>query len=281
MRLRFLLRPGWVAVTLVVLLFATACYLLLAPWQFRRHHERSTTNAAVQGSFTAAPVPLESLGPGSEWRLATLSGNYLTDGEAIARLRTVQGEPAFEVLTPFRLTGGDVVLVDRGFLRPNDVTQVGDYPAPPAGQVELLVRIRADETDPQHRAAFADQTNGGRRQVYAVDSRTVARATGLPIRPGYLQLESGSPGVLGPLPLPELDAGPFLSYALQWLAFGTMSLLGLAYFTWREIKPGGVLAESPEDRPRRRSVAQQIAQEEAAEHEAAEQHLRTVRPAQR
>lgn len=265
MRLRFLLRPGWAASTLAVLLFATACYTLLAPWQFRRHHERSATNAAVQASFTAGPVPLETLGPGSEWRLASVHGSYLPDGETVARLRTVQGEPAFEVLTPFRLTDGSVMLVDRGFLRPNDAIQVGDYPASPAGEVSLVARVRVDETDPQHRDAFSDKTNGGRRQVYAVDSRTVARATGLQIRPGYLQLQAGSPGVLGPLPLPELDAGPFLSYALQWLAFGTMALLALAYFTWREIKPGGVLAEEAPDRPRRRSVAQQIAEEEAAE----------------
>jgi cytochrome oxidase assembly protein ShyY1 len=264
--LRFLLRPGWLAVTLVVLLFATACYTLLAPWQFRRDQERKATNAAVQGSFIAPPVPLAELGPGSEWRLATLVGSYLPDAETLARLRTVQGEPAYEVLTPFRLTDGQVVLVDRGFVRPNDAVQVGDYPAPPTGQVTLTARLRAGETDPQHRDAFTDRTNGGRPQVYAIDADTVGRATGLPIRPGYLQLEAGSPGVLGALPLPQLEAGPFFSYALQWLAFGTMSLLALAYFTWREIKPGGVLAEPKH--PRRRSVAQQIADEEAAERAA-------------
>jgi cytochrome oxidase assembly protein ShyY1 len=267
-RLRFLLRPGWLAVTLVVLLFATACYTLLAPWQFRRDQERKATNSAVQGSFTAAPVPLGSLGTGSEWRLATLTGSYVADGETLARLRTVQGEPAYEVLTPFRLDDGSVVLVDRGFIRPNEAVQVGSYPAPPAGRVTLTARVRAGETDPQHRDAFSDNTNGGRRQVYAIDPQTVGRATGLPIRPGYLQLEAGSPGVLGALPLPQLDAGPFFSYALQWLAFGTMSLLALAYFTWREIKPGGVLAEPSPDRSRRRSVARQIAEEEAAEREA-------------
>jgi cytochrome oxidase assembly protein ShyY1 len=260
--LRFLLRPGWLVVTLVVLAFATACFTLLAPWQFRRHHERSATNAAVQASFTTAPAPLGSLPPGSEWRLATVTGRYVPEGEVLARLRTVLGEPAYEVLTPFRLAGGAVVLVDRGFLRPNDTSEVGDYPAPPTGEVALTARLRSDETDPEHRDAFSDFTNGGRRQVYAVDSRTVARATGLPISPGYLQLQAGSPGVLGPLPLPELDAGPFLSYALQWIAFGTMAILGWLYFTWREIRPGGVLAEPA---PRRRSVAQQIADEEAAE----------------
>lgn len=265
MRLRFLLRPGWLVVTLVVLAFAIACFTVLAPWQLRRHHERSATNAAVRASFTAAPAPLETLPPGSEWRRATLTGRYLPDGETLARLRTVLGEPAFEVLTPFRLTDGTIVLVDRGYVRPNDGMQAGGYPAAPPGEVELTARIRSGETDHEHREAFTDRTNGGRRQVYAIDSAVVARATGLPIRPGYLQLEAGSPGVLGPLPLPDLDAGPFLSYALQWIAFGTMAILGWLYFTWREIKPGGVLAEPT---PRRRSVAERIAEEEAAERAA-------------
>ncbi|HEV2779576.1 MAG TPA: SURF1 family cytochrome oxidase biogenesis protein [Actinophytocola sp.] len=260
MRLRYLLRPGWLVVTALVLIFATACFTLLAPWQFRRHEERGATNAALQSSFAAAPAPLGTVS--AEWRLVTLSGSYLPEGEALARLRTVLGEPAFEVLTPFRLTDGSVVLVDRGFVRPDQQSQIPDYPAPPAGRVDLVARLRVDETDPQHRAAF---TEAGRRQVYAVDSRTVAAATGLAIRPGYLQLESGSPGVLGPLPLPPLEAGPFLSYALQWLAFGTMALLGWAYFSWREIRPGGALAQPRPERGRR-SVAAQIAAEEAAEH---------------
>jgi cytochrome oxidase assembly protein ShyY1 len=264
-RLRFLLHPGWLMVTLVVLAFATACFTLLAPWQFRRHDERSATNAAVRSSFDAAPVPLGGPGSDGEWRLVTLSGTYLPEGETLARLRTVLGEPAFEVLTPFRRTDGSVVLVDRGFVRPDGKSAAPAYPPPPAGRVDLVARVRSDETDPQHRDAFSDATNGGRAQVYAVDSRTVAKATGLAIQPGYVQLEAGSPGVLGPLPLPELDAGPFLSYALQWIAFGTMALLAWLYFTWREIRPGGVLAG---DRPQRQSVAAQVAADEAAERAA-------------
>lgn len=266
MRLRFLLHPGWLMVTLVVLAFATACYTLLAPWQFRRHDERSTTNAAVASSLRAAPQPLGEPGEAGEWRRVTLSGTYLPEGETLVRLRTVQGEPAYEVLTPLRRTDGTVVLVDRGFVRPDAKSAAPAYPPPPPGRVDLVARVRSDETDPQHRDAFSDATNGGRRQVYAIDSATVARAAGLPIEPGYLQLEPGSPGVLGALPLPELDAGPFLSYALQWIAFGTMALLAWLYFTWREIRPGGVLAG---ERSGRQTVAAQIAAEEAAERAAA------------
>jgi cytochrome oxidase assembly protein ShyY1 len=262
-RLRFLLRPGWLALTVVVLLFAIACYTLLAPWQFRRHEERKATNEAIAASLLAAPVPLADGPP--EWRMVRVTGSYLPEAEALVRLRTVQGTAAFEVLTPFRLTDGSVVLIDRGFVRPEQGVQVPDYPAAPAGEVDLVARVRSDESDPEHRDAFTDD---GRRHVYAIDSQTVGRAAGLAIRPGYLLLDGGSPGVLAPLPLPRLDAGPFLSYALQWIAFGTMALLAWAYFSWREIRPGGALATP---RTPRRSVAELVAEEEAAE-ERARQH---------
>lgn len=261
--MRVLLRPGWLLLTLVVLVFATACFALLAPWQFHRHEERKATNAAVQGSFDATPEPLGAVPPG-EWRKVTLSGEYLPDAEAVARLRTVQGEAAFEVLTPFRLDDGSTVLVDRGFVRPVQGVHVPEYAAPPAGRVQLVARFRTGETDPQRRPAFTDASTDGHRQVYAIDTRAVGDAAGLTIRPGYLQLDGGSPGVLGALPLPQLEAGPFLSYALQWIAFGAMALFGLFFFTWREIKPGGALADRPE-KTRRRSVAEMVADEEAEE----------------
>jgi cytochrome oxidase assembly protein ShyY1 len=261
-RLRNLLQPSWLALTLVVITFAIACFTLLAPWQFRRNEERKTTNDQITSSFKAAP---ETLHPGMrEWRRAKVTGQYIAEDEIIARLRTVQGEPAYEVMVPFRLTDGSVVLVDRGFLR-LEQSRVPAYAPPPAGQVELIARLRNDETDPQNRNAFSEKSTGGKLHAWAVDSRMVARATGLTISPGYLQLESGAPGVLGPLPLPELDAGPFLSYALQWIAFGTMAVLGWLYFTWRELMPGGALST---ERPRRRSVADMVAEEEAAERAA-------------
>ncbi|CRK61822.1 Cytochrome oxidase biogenesis protein Surf1, facilitates heme A insertion [Alloactinosynnema sp. L-07] len=253
--MKVLLRPGWLVLAFVVVGFATTCFLLLAPWQFTRHDERSATNAAIQSSFEAAPVPIESAT--GEWRKVTLTGSYLPEAEAVARLRTVQGAAAFEVLTPFRLNSGAVVLVNRGFVRPVEGVRVPSFAAAPSGEVSLVARLRVDERDPQGRPTF---TEDGRKHVYAVDSRAVAAVAGITIQPGYAQLEEGSPGVLGALPLPQLDAGPYFSYALQWIAFGAMALLGLIYFTWREIKPGGALRT---ETPRRRTVAQILADDEA------------------
>ena len=36
--------------------------------------------------------------------------------------------------------------------------------------------------------------------------------------------------------LPNLDAGPFLSYGIQWIAFGILAPIGLGYFAYAEIR---------------------------------------------
>jgi cytochrome oxidase assembly protein ShyY1 len=257
-----LLRPGWLAALVAVLLFAGACFWMLSPWQFRRNAERSDSNDAVAVALRNAPVPLEQLLPGDtapessqRWRQVTITGTYLPEAEAIARLRTVEGEPAYEVLTPLRTATG-IVLIDRGYLRPEEGKPPA-YPAPPAGPVTLTARVQPDEQDPKDRPAF---TQDGQRQVYAISAHTIGAAAGLTIRPGHFQLLPDQPGVLGITPLPQLDAGPFFSYALQWIAFGLMALGALTYFTWRELKPGGALTS--ERRRQRKSVAQLLAEDE-------------------
>ena len=38
------------------------------------------------------------------------------------------------------------------------------------------------------------------------------------------------------IPLPHLDAGPFLSYGIQWIVFGIVAPIGLGYFVYSELK---------------------------------------------
>ena len=48
--------------------------------------------------------------------------------------------------------------------------------------------------------------------------------------------QSASAGVLGVAELPHLDPGPFLSYGIQWIAFGIVAPIGLGYFAYSEIR---------------------------------------------
>jgi cytochrome oxidase assembly protein ShyY1 len=250
---------------LAVWVFAGACFMLLAPWQFGRDDERVAQNDALTTSMTTLPVPVASvLGRSNaevEWHRVSLTGRYLPDGEVVARLRTVQGEAAYEVVTPFLLDGGPTVLVDRGYVRPSSGVKVPEFAPAPVGQVTVVALVRAGESD--GRDAF---TEDGRRQVYSINSAVVGRAGGLEIRPGYFQLVDSQAGGLRTLPLPQMDSGPFFSYALQWIAFGAMALGGWAYFSWREVQPGGALAEP---RAKRKSVAEMLADDEGRDRLAA------------
>ncbi|MEO6882372.1 MAG: SURF1 family cytochrome oxidase biogenesis protein [Mycobacteriaceae bacterium] len=239
-RLRFLLRPGWIILALVIAGFAWACFTQLAPWQLGKNTATDARNARISASFAEAPVALSALvTPGSaplaaqEWRVVTVQGRYLDTDQVLARLRTVDGTPAYEVLTPFRVTSGETVLVDRGYVRPQVGTAAPPVPAAPGGEVTLQGRLRLDESvDP----ARAEELVNGVQQVYSVNAALVGTLTRTTITPGYVQLSEGQPGVLGVLGVPSLDSGPYLSYGLQWLAFGIMAPLGLAYLVRSELR---------------------------------------------
>jgi cytochrome oxidase assembly protein ShyY1 len=72
--------------------------------------------------------------------------------------------------------------------------------------------------------------------VYSINPPQVTQVTGVPLAGSYLQLVDNQPGGLGVIPLPHLDAGPFLSYGIQWIAFGIVAPIGLGYFIVAEVK---------------------------------------------
>ncbi|KHJ72691.1 MULTISPECIES: SURF1 family cytochrome oxidase biogenesis protein [Rhodococcus] len=256
-RLTFLLRPGWLVLALVVVGFAYACFTVLAPWQLGKNTSTEDRNGRIAASMAQDPVPVGDLLGGDgptiedEWRRALAQGSYLPESDVLVRLRSVESQPAYEVLTPFALDSGGTILVNRGYVRPVRGTEIPEIPPAPSGPVTLDARIRMSEGTVEDKAPFVDD---GYQQVYFIDAPQVASVTGLDLEDVYLQLDADQPGGLGVIPLPQLDSGPYLSYGLQWLAFGIMAPLGLGYFVWAELRErrkskgsqdGGDAAEAP------------------------------------
>ena len=238
---RFLLKPGWIALTVVVLGFTFACYYLLAPWQFHRSTERDGQNLALQNALENAPIPRTALVPAGrgpapdvEWRQVTVSGTYLPTDEVLVRLRSVDSSPAYEVMTPLRTPSGETLLVDRGYVRPESQGAVPPVAVAPPGTVTVTGYLRSDETG----SARATIDQGGYRQVYAADAGLVSAATGVALTPGYVQLVADQPGVLTPVSLPQPDPNSSYSYAWQWLIFGVMAVGAWAYFVRLEYRTG-------------------------------------------
>lgn len=255
-RWTFLLRPSWLALFVVVLAFAYLCFTVLAPWQLGKNTKTSRENAQISHSMTAEPVPVttllphqDSTAPDDQWRRVTASGRYLPQGQVLARLRMVEGEPAFQVLLPFAVDGGPTILVDRGYVRPVQASGVPQIPPVPDGTVTIAARLRDSEGLVRDKEPFRQD---GIQQVYSINTGQISAITGIPLAGSYLQLEPDQSGGLGAIPLPHLDAGPFLSYGIQWIAFGIIAPIGLGYFIYAELR-----------QRRREKAAQQQAQPDA------------------
>ncbi|HYB35613.1 MAG TPA: SURF1 family protein [Mycobacterium sp.] len=237
-RLAFLLRPGWLALALVVIAFTYLCFTVLAPWQLGKNTKTSRQNHQIEHSLNTAPVPLKTILPqqdssasGAQWRRVTATGHYLPDAQVVARLRVVDGDPAFEVLAPLVVDAGPTVLVDRGYVRPEGGSRVPPIPPPPNQTVTITARLR--DSEPPGKEPISKD---GVQQVYSINIGQVAALTKVPLAGSYLQLVENQPGGLGVIGVPRLDAGPFLSYGIQWIAFGIIAPIGLGYFVFSEIR---------------------------------------------
>ncbi|CAN3129736.1 SURF1 family protein [Mycobacterium sp. smrl_JER01] len=239
-RWAFLLRPQWLALYVVVLAFAYLCFTVLAPWQLGKNTKTTRENDQIARSLDADPVPVtsvlpqqDSAAPEEQWQRVTATGRYLPESQVLARLRLIDGDAAFEVLVPFAVDGGPTVLVDRGYVRPVEGSRVPPLDALPTETVTITARLRDSEGLARDKAPFEAD---GVRQVYSINTEQISAVTGVPLTGSYLQLVDGQPGGLGVIPLPHLNAGPFLSYGIQWIAFGIIAPLGVGYFVYSELK---------------------------------------------
>lgn len=237
-RLGFLFRPQWLALFVVVIAFAYLCFTVLAPWQLGKNTRTSRENNQIASSLNTEPVPLTSVlphqdssAPDAQWRRLTATGHYRPEAQVLVRLRTDDGDPSYEVLTPFAVDGGPTVLANRGYIKAGE--GVPPFAAPPPGTVTITGRLRDAEPVMSGKEPFKQD---GITQVYSISTTQIAQLTGVPLTSEYLQLVEGQPGGLGVIALPHLDAGPFLSYGIQWIAFGIVAPIGLGYFVVAEMR---------------------------------------------
>ncbi|AGC63211.1 conserved transmembrane protein [Mycobacterium liflandii 128FXT] len=252
-RLAFLLRPGWIALALVVIAFTYLCFTVLAPWQLGKNTKTSRENRQINHALSSPAVPVkttlpqqDSSAPEAQWRSVTATGHYLSDVQVLARLRVVDGDQAFEVLTPFAVDGGPTVLVDRGYVRPEPGSHVPPIPRAPDQTLTITARLRDFEPTMAGKEPFS---RDGFEQVYSINAKQISTLTGVPLAGSYLQLVENQPGGLGLIGLPHLDSGPFLSYGIQWIAFGILAPIGLGYFAYAELRARRRETRAREDAP--------------------------------
>jgi len=228
----------WTSYIAVAVVFAVACGFL-SNWQFTRNADRAEQLALVARNYDAEPVALDRiiapgtrLGAADEWRPVTLQGEYVADQQLLVRNRPHGGTAAFEVLVPFRLADGRVLLIDRGWVPPGEDQPLPDQiPAPPEGDVTVIARLRPAEQLP------ASGRSAPEGQVPSINPELVAETLAPDVGD---QLELSAYGVMvseDPAPqtrpasfaAPSEDPGPYLSYAIQWILFAIMGFVFIGY----------------------------------------------------
>ncbi|GHI08716.1 hypothetical protein AQI88_03820 [Streptomyces cellostaticus] len=257
-RYRFLLTRQWVILTLVAIALIPTM-IRLGFWQQHRYEERTARNNLVSDALHAKPVPVEQLtSPGhsvtrtEKYRTVTATGTFDTSREVVVRRRTnSDDEVGFHVLTPFVLTDGKVLLVNRGWIPANGVqTAFPRIPAPPAGRVTITGRLKADETT----AASGIKNVKGLpdRQIMLINSAEEARRLGAKVLGGYV--EQTAPDSKGGSPEQITDPGsedaPLnYAYMIQWWLFAAGVPVGWWFLVRREIRDREEAAaeEKPEE----------------------------------
>lgn len=239
---RTLLTPGWVITAILVATFSYFAFTFLAPWQLGKNEALEERNEHIVEAFEHDPVPIDTvlstdgtIDPDREWTRVLATGHYLDTAEhpeVLLRLRPVDRTPAFQVLTPFALENGQTIVVNRGWVPAQESTKVPTIDAPPTTEVTITAMMRLDE-GAHPREPMQDQ---GYQMVHSIHPPQVAELTGTYLASPYLQLAGGEPGVLNPIPLPQLETGNHLSYGLQWILFGILAPAGLFYFLFAETR---------------------------------------------
>ncbi|MEV4738502.1 MULTISPECIES: SURF1 family protein [unclassified Microbacterium] len=258
----------WSVYVLIAVGFAVAC-AFLSHWQFERNESRAEQIALVERNYDAEPVPLADLigadgrlDAGDVWHPVLLQGEYLADEQLLVRNRPHGGTSAFEVLVPFRDVDGRVFIVDRGWVPPGDGDSPDAVPAPPSGEVEVVVRLRPGEQLP------ASGRGAPEGQVPTIHLPSIADLVGEDIVTGaYGQIVSEDPAAdaaLGGFDSPTDDPGPHLSYAIQWILFAIMGFIFIGYIIRTEVVKHREEVEgrpAPEKKPRRRDADADIEDE--------------------
>lgn len=223
----------WVGFTAVVVV-AILAFGLLSAWQWSRAEDRRAERAMLAASLSEQPGDVASLladppGPG-EWHHLILRGRFDTASQVLVRSRPQSGSNGLWVMTPLITDEDEAVWVIRGWTpAAGSAMQTPSVPEPESG----IVTIEA--VGHEFEKADASDNDGLPPGQVAAASLSTLPDLGMPTAPFIARTTTAVDG-LELVPVPQVDEGRNVSYAIQWLLFAVVALAGWFYFLRREAR---------------------------------------------
>jgi cytochrome oxidase assembly protein ShyY1 len=207
-------------------------FVSLGRWQWHRGEAKQAVWAEYQRDAAAQPVGSQHIDDLPRFAHASIEGAFDPDHQFLLDNRSHQGAPGYEVLTPFKLVNGRVILVNRGWVpftgyrdRLPDVSMLVERPdAQP-----LQIRGRIDELPAPGLAsgrAPPDANAPWPRLTSFPTSDELSAALGERIERRILLMDADLPGgYVREWQPPGLDPARHFSYAIQWWGFAVVLLV--------------------------------------------------------
>ena len=227
--LQLLRSRRWIGFTVLVLAVIVA-FGLLSRWQWHRAAEKRAQEATIEAATRATPLAVAAEAAPTQWQPVSVTGVYDGSAQVVVRKRPLDATNGFWVLAPLRLPDGTVVWVNRGWIPAvGAATAMPTIPAPPGGTVTVRGWWRAFEP--------GDVDVSG-LPVGMVPQPAPAY---LPLPgdfSGYVQRIESTPNDTEPIPIPRdvLDDSRNVSYAIQWILFAIVAVVGWFIFLRREAR---------------------------------------------
>jgi surfeit locus 1 family protein len=246
-------RTGW-AVPALFALVAFSTFVGLGTWQLQRKAWKEALIDSLEQRLAASPVNLPararwpSLDPADdEFRRVKFSAAFVPGQEALvygvgSALRSDVSGPGYWVFAPARLAGGDLIVVNRGFVPEGRQDQASRSRAQNVGIIEMVGVMRW----PEPRGWFTAKEDLARNLWFVRDQTAIAHAKGWgEVAPFYVELESPQP--VGGLPRAgalKIDLrNAHLQYAITW--YGLAVVVAVMFGFWlRGRRRAGVQAAS-------------------------------------
>jgi surfeit locus 1 family protein len=236
-------RRWWLA-TLLILVASAVC-IRLGFWQLDRLKQERSFTDEVHAVEAMPPLNLPARGDLTtmEYRVVTATGIYDFQSQIATRDQYNGVQPGYDLFTPLKLSGGEAVLVDRGWIPSDDNSTSADWRKyDQLGKVTIRGTIRLGQTQPTP-GSDTDPTltpNQTRLDFWIyINMDRIRQQIPYPILPVYVELNPNPTITNPPIPIQQetldLSSGANnLNYAIQWFSFSILFIVGYAYFLWRK-----------------------------------------------
>jgi len=203
-------------------------FLSLGRWQWQRGEAKQDVWAEYRRD--AEPIPLGTRGLADLPRYARIevTGEFEPERQFLLDNRPHAGRPGYEVLTPFRLTNGRRLLVNRGWVPFTGYQdRLPDVALEAIGQLTLTGKVEELPVAglPSGRAPPTLNADWPRLTTFPTHAE-LEQALGHSLEPRLVLLDPAMPhGYLRDWKPPGLEPARHFSYAIQWWGFAVVLLV--------------------------------------------------------